>query len=193
MPAISVVRDYGGGDQQLWRFPAGAREREATEAALLLPDVNPVGYHAWIDERRLLLFVLGEPATLRVASVGPGEGRVVAENPGRCLARVPARAAAAPLEMSFVRKVADGEWWLEAFDPASGTSRRLVRTLPGREDYAWSTDGAVWMADGSRLFRWHEGAADWTEVADLADRGLRGITRLAFDATGAWLALVAER
>lgn len=95
--------------------------------------------------------------------------------------------------MSFVRKVSDDEWWLEAFDPESGATRRLTRTLAGREDYAWSPDGAVWMADGSRLFRWRSGEEGWTEVADLAAHGLRGVTRLAFDATGTRLAVVAER
>jgi hypothetical protein len=188
--AISVVRDYGGGNQQLWRFPLS---EDGSPMTSLLPDVNPVGYHAWIDHRRLLVFVLGEPATLRIATVGPGAGRVVAERPGRCLARIPAVVAAVPLEMSFVRKVTDDEWWLEALDPESGSTRRLVRTLPGIEDYAWSPDGMVFMADGSRLFRWRPGEEAWTEIADLGARGLRKVTRMAFDPRGARLAIVAER
>lgn len=189
---ISVVRDYGGGDQQLWRFPLDTGAESGREGELLLPDVNPVGYHAWIDEHRLLLFVLGEPATLQVATVGPGKGRVVAEDPGRCLARIPPNVAQSKLEMSFVRKVGEDEWWIEALDPETGATRRLVRTLPGREDYAWSPDGSVWMADDSRLFRWRPGEDGWTELADLAKHGLRGVTRLAFDATGTRLAIVAE-
>ena len=80
--AISLVRDYGDLKQQLWSFPLDGGEPE-----LLLPDVNPVGYHAWVDEQSLLLFVLGEPMTLQAASVGPGEGRVLAASPGRALAR----------------------------------------------------------------------------------------------------------
>jgi hypothetical protein len=194
--AVSVVRDYGGGNQQLWRFPL---DRSAGEATLLLPDVNPVGYHVWIDERRVLLFVLGEPPTLQLATIGPGPGRVVAENPGRCLARIPAPSARAPHEASFVRKVADGEWWLEAFDPDSGATRRLVRMPPpagseetGREDYTWSPDGAVWTSDGSRLLRWRAGEESWIEIVDLGEHGLRGVTRLAFDAGGRRLAVVAE-
>jgi hypothetical protein len=187
--AVSVVRAYGAGDQQLWRFPLDA---SGGEPALLLPDVNPVGYHAWIDARRLLLFVLGEPAALQVATVGAGPGRVIADNPGRCLARIPAASARSPLEMSFVRKVAEGEWWLEALDPETGATRRLVQTLPGSEDYAWSPDGSVWASDGSRLFRWRPDDETWSEIADLTERGLRGITRLAFNADGDRLALVAE-
>ncbi|MGD8396428.1 MAG: hypothetical protein PVF43_13250, partial [Candidatus Eiseniibacteriota bacterium] len=92
--AISVVRDYGDLKQQLWSFPLGEGEPE-----LLLPDVNPVGYHAWIDAERLILFVLGEPHTLELARVGPGAGTVFVESPGRALAAMPGGD-----EMSFVDK-----------------------------------------------------------------------------------------
>jgi hypothetical protein len=180
-----VVRDYGDLKQQLWSFPLGEGEPE-----LLLPDVNPVGYHAWIDDERLILFVLGEPHTLQLARVGPGAGTVLAESPGRALAAMPGGD-----EMSFVDKSAgeDGEWWLTAVEPAGGAQRRLVATPAGREDYAWAPDGSVWMGDDSRLLRWRPGDPGWSEVADLDSAGIRGITRLAFSPDGARLALVAER
>ncbi len=180
--AVSMIRDYGNEVQQLWSF-----DLDGTNGTFLLPDINPVGYHAWIDERRLLLFVLGEPATLQVAVVGSGPGKVVARDPGRALARIPGSR-----QMSFVHKAAEGEWWLTALDPESGDLRRLFRTLPECEDYAWSPDGHVWMADGSRLFRRRPGDREWREVADLSAHGIRGITRLAFDHTGESLALVAQ-
>ncbi len=180
--AISVVRDYGSQLQQLWAFPLGDGEPE-----LLLPDVNPIGYHAWIDHDDLILFVLGEPTTLQAATVGPGAGRVLAESPGRALARIPGGA-----EMSFVDK--SGEpWWLTALDPLTGATRRLIATLPGREDYAWAPDGSVWMGDGSRLYRWQPGGEHFDLVADLDAAGFYGITRLAFSPSGAHLAVVGER
>ena len=180
--AISVVRDYGELVQQLWAFPLDGSEPE-----LLLPDVNPVGYHAWADEENLLLFVLGEPMTLQTAKVGPGAGTVVAESPGRALARIPGTS-----ELSYVDR--SGEtWWLQAFDPSSRTARRLVETLPGREDYAWAPDGSVWMGDGSRLYRWSVGDEGWSLVADLQDEGIYDISRLAFAPGGDRLAVVGLR
>ncbi len=180
--AISLVRDYGDQKQQLWSFPLGGGEPE-----LLLRDVNPVGYHAWVDEENLILFVLGEPMTLRSAGVGPGEGRILAENPGRALARIPNSN-----EMSFVDKSGD-EWWLTAVDASTGKKRRLLKTIEGREDYAWAPDGAVWMGDDSRLFRRHLDREVWTEVADLDAQGIYGITRLAFSPNGKKLAIVGNR
>jgi Tol biopolymer transport system component len=180
--ALSVVRDYGDLDQQLWSFPL-----DGGDPQLLLPDVNPVGYHAWIDRESLILFVLGEPHTLQVAKVGPGPGKVLADSPGRALARMPGSG-----EMSFVDKSGD-EWWLTAIDPASGERRRLIAMPEGREDYAWAPDGAAWAGGESRLYRWHPAHEGWRLVADLGRHGIRGITRLAFSPDGGTLALVAAR
>jgi len=203
--AISVVRDYGDLVQQLWAFPLDGGEPE-----LLLPDVNPVGYHSWENAERLILFVLGEPATvspatappatvlpatLQSARIGPGAGTILAHSPGRSLGSVPGGS-----EMSFVDKSDAAEWWLTAIDPATGAARRLTATLGGREDYAWAPDGAVWMGDDSRLSRWipppggrNPAVGEWQLVADLDEQGIYGITRLAFSPDGTRLAVVGQR
>ena len=181
--AISAVRDYGDLLQQLWAYPLDGGEPE-----LLLPDVNPVGYHAWADERSLILFVLGEPMTLQSAAIGPGAGTVIADSPGRALARIPGSA-----EMSFVDMSAGDEWWLTGHDPASGTTRRLTRTVEGRQDYAWAPDGSVWMGDDSRLYRWQPGSEEWEMVADLDSEGVYDITRLTFSPAGDRLVVVGSR
>jgi hypothetical protein len=162
---------------------------DAGEPALLLPDVNPVGYHAWVDDERLLLFVLGEPPTLRLATVGPGPGTVLEHDPGRTLARLPESA-----EVTFVHKLADDDWRLIAIDPAAvgdRSRRELARMEPPHEDYAIAPDGALWTGRGSRLLRLRPGVdGDWSPALDLSAHGIDGITRLAFDATGRRLAVV---
>ncbi len=180
--AISVVRDYGDLVQQLWRFPLDGGEPE-----LLLGEVGPIGYHAWIDDDELILFILGETMTLQRAAVGAAEGTVLGESPGRALARIPDST-----EMSYVDKSSE-RWRLTAIDAASGERRALVETRPGREDYAWAPDGSAWMGDGSRLYRWQPGGEAFTEVADLEAHGIYGITRLAFSPGGDRLVVVGNR
>ncbi|MFQ5717968.1 MAG: TolB family protein, partial [Acidobacteriota bacterium] len=181
--AISVVRDYGDLKQQLWRLSLDGERQD-----LLLPDVNPVGYHAWIDQDTVLLYVLGDPVTLQRARIGAGPGTVLARSPGHTLARIPDKT-----EMSFVDKSDEATWWLTAIDPGTGVMRRLAPTRPGREDYAWAPDGAVWMGDGSRLYRRLPDDAEWAQVADLKADGVDGITRLAFSPDGEVLAVVSAR
>jgi len=178
--AFSVVRVEKDGTQRLWRFPFGPGEPE-----LLLADVKPVGYHAWLDAETLLLFVLGRPATLQLASLKDGRAEIVASDVGRSLHRIPGTRFASYLDKSGVATI-------RRLEPRSRKSEEVVAALDGSEDYAWLPDGRLLMAQGSRLFSHRPGAdATWRIVADLAEQGVRRITRLAVNAKGDRLALVA--
>ncbi len=178
--AFSAIHELRG-KQYLWRY-----DLSGEPLGPIFATAEPVGYHAWANEQVVAMFVLGDPATLQVGDVLSGEIRIVAENPGRSIHRIPGTE-----EISFVRKVSDEEWWLERLDPATGTTVRITRTLPGREDTAWTPGGEILMGDGSRLFSWSEDS-EWTEIADLSDRGVEGITRLAVSPDGARIAIVAN-
>lgn len=169
--------------QRLWAFPLAGGE-----PTLLLPAINPVGYHVWIDADLTGLFVLGNPITLQLADLRSGTGQVVADSIGRCLQRVPQRQA-----ISFVDKSNENEWWVCELDIQSGAIERLVATPAGSEDYAWLPDGSLVMAQGSTLFRWHSASqSSWQEIADFAAAGVEGISRLAVSPDGTRLALVAS-
>ncbi len=176
--AIHEVR----GKQYLWRY-----DLSGAAVGPIFATAEPVGYHAWANERVVVMFILGSPPTLQVGDAMTGEIRIVARNPGRSIHRIPGAEA-----ISFVRKVEDGGWWIERLDPESGAAVRIARTLPGREDYAWTPEGEILMGDGSRLFAWSEGS-DWREIADFEERGLEGISRLAVSPDGARIAIVADR
>ena len=179
--AFSAIHELRG-KQYLWRY-----DLSGAPLGPIFAGAEPVGYFAWANEQVVAMFILGDPATLQVGDALSGEIRIVAENPGRSIHRIPGTEA-----ISFVRKVSDEEWWLERLDPADGTTVRITRTLPGREDYAWTPGGEILMGDGSRLFSWSE-SSDWTEIGDFSDLGVDGITRLAVSPDGARIAIVANR
>ncbi|MEZ5333435.1 MAG: hypothetical protein R2991_15680 [Thermoanaerobaculia bacterium] len=181
---FSVVRVEPDGTQRLWAFPLAGGDPE-----LLLPDVAPVGYHAWLDEDTVALFVLGDPITLQIASVASGASRVVAENVGRSLHRIPGTSA-----LSYLDQSAE-PWMLRRFDPEEGSTSILGKALPESEDYAWAPDGSLVMGSATVLFRGLPGNHEiaWSALTDLADEGLGGITRLAVSPDGRSIAFVVER
>lgn len=183
---FSVVRVERDSTQRLWSFgPDGGDPR------LVLPDVRPVGYHAWADHGTVVLYVLGDPSTLRVATPGPGDARVAARDVGRSLQRIPGTGA-----VSFVAlggEDAGNRPWITRLDPTTGETRRIAPALEGSVDHAWTPDGTLLMGAGSVLYRWEPGEeGGWRQVDDLADRGLASITRLAVSPDGEKVALVAE-
>ena len=181
---FSVVRVEQDDRQRLWRF---SEDGEPVSPVLDWGRELTVGYHAWSGSETLVLFILGEPATLRIADVATGESWEVAENVGRSLNSIPGRRS-----VSFVHKISPEEWWVAELDVEAREIRRLVRTLPGAEDHAWSPAGTLLMAQETRLYAWTAGT-DWIEFGDFAEYGVGRITRLTVNPQGDRLAFAAAR
>ena len=96
---ISVVRVEADGTQRLWQVLNNDTGNGAS--SVILPDIRPVGYYAWRDERSVALFVLGQngqPSTLQVADTQTGKAELIASDIGRSIQRMPSGA------ISFVHR-----------------------------------------------------------------------------------------
>ncbi len=186
MPSLgrfSAIRVEADSTQRLWSFESGG-----TNPEVILETVEPVGYHAWLDQDLVALFILGEPATLQIASVSRGTAEIVAEDIGRSLHRVPGRRT-----VSFVQLEPFGSGWIMEFDPASRVTTPLAPLLEGNEFYAWAPDGTILMGEGSIIYRWVPGESEaWEGIIDLEPAGILGISRIAVSPEGGWLAVVAR-
>lgn len=178
--AFSAIRVEADSTQRLWRFTM-----EGMDPQVVLPDLEPVGYHAWADPNTLLLFVLGEPSTLRLADLRTARVEIVAENVGRSLHKIPNRNA-----FSFTQRVSDDEAWITELDPNTKETTPLVRTLSGGDFHAWTPNGTLLMADGGSIYQWNpELAKGWQLIADLEGMGL-DFSRLAVSPDGTKIAVV---
>ena len=184
--SISVVRVEADGTQRLWKFPLAGGA--GGSPALVLEKIKPVGYHLWVDDYTLALFVLGKPNTLQLVDLRSGKAEWIADNPGRILRRVPHQN-----KFSFVHKVSDQEWLIKIFDLKSRSVATFIKTFPGAEDYAWTPAGVLLMANGSKLFARKESDWAWVELADLSSAGLKNITRIAVSPKGDRIAVVARQ
>lgn len=181
--AFSVIRVESDGTQRLWMF-----DRDGTKPRVVLQEVKPVGYHAWIDSDRLALFVLGKPATLQLARVSTGKAEQVASGVGRSIHRVPGKST-----VSFVfTRENDGGVWVNEYDPDARTVTPLVKAVAGStdRDCAWMPDGTLLMSAGTRIFAWKRGDADWREVYDSTRHKLGNVWRIAVSPDSRVIAIV---
>lgn len=179
---VSVVRVDADSMQRLWKYPLDGRSPPSR-----VSEMDSIGYHAWIDDHTLALFVLSNPPVLKLAFIQNEKTQIICTDIGRCLQNIPGREA-----ISFVHKISGHEWLIKQFDMKTRQAAPLLQTLAGSEDYAWTPVASLLMAQGTKLYQWHPSRdQDWQEVADFAEAGLSDITRLAVSPNGDWLALVA--
>ena len=179
--SFSVVRVEADQTQRLWKFPF-----DGGKPSLVLENIKPVGYHAWLDDNTLALFVLGTPATLQLADVRTGKAETIETKIGRSLHKHPLRAS-----LTFVHKLSDAEWVIKELDMKTRKSTVVVKTLAGSEDFVWTPNGFLLAGQGAKLFEFDPAKdRDWKEVADFSASGLKSITRLAVSPRGDKIALV---
>ncbi len=177
---ISCIIQRDNGAQDLGKYPIDGGE------PVIVVDNLTVGYHAWINDDALMLFVLGRPNTLRLYSISEKKDVVLAENIGRSLHRIPGTN-----DISFIDKQGE-EWHIKKYESATGMIVTITPTLPNREDLAWTSDGKILMSDGEKLFYWVSKKKQWSPVIMPSNFLLKGITRLATNNSMTKLAIVVE-
>ena len=187
--SFSVIRAVND-EQKLWRYPLYPERPSAKPASELLTNINPVGYHAWVDNNRVMLFVLGEPHTLQLADVQKQTSQVLDENIGPSLLAIPHSSL-----MSYTASVGVGEsiqWQLKSYHPDTDQIEQLTTLPKGAYYYAWSGNGFAIAAVNSVLMQWDKTNADkgWRSFADVSDVCPKGVTRLTTNLLNSKIALV---
>ena len=179
---ISTIRVEADSAQRLWRF-----DGDGANAAVILPDVAPVGYHTWADASTLVMFVLGSPSTLQRGDIRTGRAEVVAENIGRSIWTIPGTN-----DVSYTQQNNDGSSTIMRLPAGGGAPEPITTSVEGAEYHAWGPDGTLFTANEHIVYALEPGpGAAWTPVGDFLDLHL-SISRLAVSPDGTQIALVAE-
>ena len=186
---VSVIRVEADSTQRLWRFDA-----DGSNGAVVFEDIAPVGYHAWVDEYTVVMFVLGSPATLQRGDVRTGRAETITSGITRSIQKIPNS-----FDISFQQRHEDGSSTIMRLPGDGGEPTPIIDAVEGSQDHAWAPNGTLFQARGSVLYaaRSAPGAsmpgpdASWQEVADFADLRI-DLTRLAVSPDGSQIALVAE-
>jgi len=178
---LSCIIQRDNGAQDLGKYPI-----EGGDPYVII-DNKTVGYHVWVDNSHLAMFILGDPNTLHYMRLPTKEDTVLAQNIGHSLHLIPGERA-----ISFVHKISVTDWRIKKLDTETMKIIALASTLPGREDIAWTPDGRIISSDGSKIYILNPHKENtWKEIPLLAGGELlKGVTRLAVSPKGDKLAVV---
>lgn len=167
--AVRVEKD--GKTQSLWLYP----ENHQTYGKRVLSDLGNIGYHCWLSEEEVALFLVDEPMQLAIGNIKEDKTQVVLENIGRCFRQN------SDGNLVFVHKSDPETSYIKSYDVETNKVTSIIKTLPGSEDFELLNDGTFIMGSKSKLFKLNPAREnDWIEVIDLAEFDILNITRLAF-------------
>ncbi len=179
--ALSVIQVEADQKQRLWAINVASGNMD-----LLLADIEPVGYHAWINNSEVAMFILGDSFTLQTASLDNKNTSLVANNIGRSIRKHPQTS-----EILFVDKNRE-PWQIAAFDPETRQVRGVMPLFPNNEDFTIDANGNYWSGNGSKLYKRSPGNSRWQLMADFKTFGISHISRLAINLNSGQIALVSN-
>ncbi|NVJ66092.1 MAG: PD40 domain-containing protein [Gammaproteobacteria bacterium] len=135
--------------------------------------IEPIGYHAWLNENEAAVFVLGDFMTLQVLHTDANrKPMVLAENIGRSFHRIAENKVSYTVEEVGKHRI----YLLDGNHQSHDTGIVLPE---GVQDYVWLNDKEVILGKDSKLYR--KSAKSVSEIVDLSEFGIKGISRLAID------------
>jgi dipeptidyl aminopeptidase/acylaminoacyl peptidase len=192
---FSVIRVERDSSQRLWSFLL-----DGSDPQIVVPNVKPVGYHAWVGTANIAMFVLGSPNSLQLYNSRNGRVDTLTTNIGRSLVAVPVPGVLGPANgpdgmFSYVQRDSTGFGVHTVDTRQSPLKSNLVAKLPAGSEYvAWQSTARIITGQGSKLMMYDVTTGTWSELADLTSAGLTRISRLAISSgsRGQWIAIVAE-
>jgi len=181
---LSCIIQRDNGAQDLGKYPV-----DGGEPSLIIDNLT-VGYHLWVDNSHLAMFILGaqgNPITLHFMRLPTKEDTVLATNIGRSLQKVAGERA-----FMFIQK-GDSLNKIMKFNTETSKVSEVASTIKKGEDIALTQKGHVITSDGTKLFflvprKYPRG---WQPVEILQGSDLlKSVTRIAVSPKGDKIAVV---
>ena len=181
---FSCVRLNEDGSQFLYKY---AYKKKVPE--LLIPDLK-VGYYIWLDEKRVLSFVIGDIETLQVNNFKFKIRYPIQSNIGRSLHKIPNTAGLGINLVSFIsmdHEVPE----IYAIDPKTSDVKFITDALEGSQDITWTAKGSMLMGNDNTIYKFYPGLdKKWEPILIESELPIEGISRLIISPDGSKLAVV---
>ncbi len=167
--------------QLLWMYPFSRRKPK-----VLIENLK-VGYHTWFNKKVVVVFVLGDPATLEVSNLKYKIKYPIEKNIGRSIHKIP------KTDLIGYISLEENEPEIYSINPVNSNKKYIADALKDSQDMAWTPDGTMIMGKENKLYKLKPGIdKEWVEFASLEAFELSGITRLAISPLGDKIAIVVD-
>lgn len=154
--------------QVLWSYPM---DRSSFGNALPLNFTN-IGYHAWLSEDKVALYLVGSPSELILFDLQKNSSTHIGRNVGRCL-KVDKKG-----NLLFTQNNESGTE-IRSFDPYLGRSKKIANMIEGHQDFDILPNGHLITGQGSTLMTFQPFvSSDWQDLEDFSALGVGKITRI---------------
>lgn len=188
---MSVIRVNEQGKQELWEI-----DLQGKAIKNIAPEIEPVGYQVWLNNKELLLFVLGEPNTLQRADVitPKAEAQTIDTDIGASLYRFE------KTDWFLYTSKIDGNY-LNAYNVKSNKTIQIVSMPENSEYFSVSALGNVFTSDGTTLWQRKlmlkgekvRAMDKWVPIKITQPECEKGISRTAISPDSSMIALVCPR
>ena len=162
------------------------------EPEVLIPNLN-VGYYVWFNKNIIITYVLGDIESIQVSNFKYKIKYPIAQDIGRSLNKIPNLSSAGRDKISFISK-SYGNPEIYEIDPLNSESNYLIDPVEGAEDLTWTIDGAILMAKGDVIYKFHPRTdSSWNAILIESEFPIKNITRLAVSPDGKKIAVVAGK
>jgi len=140
--SFSTVRVDLEGVQHLWKI-----KPYPFQAKKVFDDITGIGYHEWLSENELALFIVGEPHEMHIAQIDKGNSEKVAESIGSALHKVPNRNAVAYMDFSD-----STDCRIRVYDLEGKVISDLCPCAPESEYFVYFDQGHILSVSARKLF-----------------------------------------
>ncbi|NNC69463.1 MAG: hypothetical protein HKN90_01420 [Flavobacteriaceae bacterium] len=176
---FSAIKLEEDGTQLLWIYRFNRKKPK-----VLVEDWR-VGYHAWLNKKMVVSFILNDPPTLEVTNLKFKIKYPIEKNIGRSIHTIPNSEL-----ISFISHEHE-DYEIYSINPLNSQKEYIADALQDSQDMAWTPDGTILMGKDDKLYRFKpKEDKDWVEIASIKEFDLNGISRLAVSPLGTKIVIV---
>jgi Tol biopolymer transport system component len=179
---ISAVRLDNNGLQRFYSY-----HLKTKKTIELIPDLK-VAYPAWFDKNTVVSSVIvNDSLHLVLSDLKQKTNTTVAKMVGRSVHRIPNTEL-----ISFISKENEDFWLLKSINPKT-KEIKTITSVGKTEDVTWLPDGSLLIPNQSEIYKFNPKTDQKpTLFFSFSDENINAISRMAVNADGTKIALVAE-